>query len=147
MRYLAFYCLVSCCSLKLTACCTQVSKVIIICLFAPKLCKFARLQQQYKQLFTILNSLQLFITLKSICIQTGTLNYLAPELLMRDRTYTSAIDVWGAGCVFGEMALRRKLFPGNDANDVLYIIVEQVSISDTAFNAKASFKNLLIFLK
>ena len=28
--------------------------------------------------------------------------------------YSKAIDVWSLGCIFGEMLLRKPLFPGND---------------------------------
>lgn len=38
--------------------------------------------------------------------------YRAPELLLGDRKYTTAIDIWGVGCVFAEMFIKRPLFEG-----------------------------------
>ena len=36
---------------------------------------------------------------------------------------TCAIDVWAVGCIFGEMLLRRALFPGADYMEQLKLIV------------------------
>lgn len=33
--------------------------------------------------------------------------YRAPELLVENRTYTTAIDVWAVGCIFAEMIGRK----------------------------------------
>jgi serine/threonine protein kinase len=48
--------------------------------------------------------------------------YRAPELLLTYKTYTSAMDVWSVGCIFGELLLRKPLLPGTDANQQLEII-------------------------
>ena len=40
--------------------------------------------------------------------------YRAPEIMLSNAEYTCAVDVWSAGCIFGEMLGRRPLFPGND---------------------------------
>jgi serine/threonine protein kinase len=40
--------------------------------------------------------------------------YRAPEVLLSFKKYTSAMDVWSAGCIFGELLLRKPLLPGND---------------------------------
>ena len=39
--------------------------------------------------------------------------YRPPELLLQLRRYTTAIDMWGVGCVFGEMFKGRPILPGN----------------------------------
>lgn len=39
--------------------------------------------------------------------------YRPPELLLQLRRYTSAIDMWGVGCVFGEMFKGRPILAGN----------------------------------
>lgn len=45
--------------------------------------------------------------------------YRAPELLLGDTYYTPAIDMWGVGCVLGEIFKRTPIFPGkNDADQV-----------------------------
>jgi serine/threonine protein kinase len=40
--------------------------------------------------------------------------YRAPELLVENQSYTTAIDVWAVGCIFAEMLGRKALFPGRD---------------------------------
>lgn len=42
-----------------------------------------------------------------------TLWYRAPELLLGEVRYSSAIDIWSAGCVVCELWIRNALFPGN----------------------------------
>jgi serine/threonine-protein kinase BUR1 len=39
--------------------------------------------------------------------------YRPPELLLQLRRYTTAIDMWGVGCVFGEMFKGRPILAGN----------------------------------
>ncbi|MCJ1354362.1 MAG: serine/threonine protein kinase, CMGC, CDC2/CDK sub [Icmadophila ericetorum] len=39
--------------------------------------------------------------------------YRPPELLLQLRHYTTAIDMWGVGCVFGEMFKGRPILAGN----------------------------------
>jgi len=43
--------------------------------------------------------------------QVATRWYRAPELLYGARYYTSAIDMWSIGCIFGEMLNTSPLFP------------------------------------
>jgi mitogen-activated protein kinase 1/3 len=40
--------------------------------------------------------------------------YRAPEIMLSCQEYSKAIDVWSLGCIFGEMLLRKPMFPGND---------------------------------
>ena len=48
--------------------------------------------------------------------------YRPPELLLQLRRYTPAIDMWGVGCVFGEMFKGRPILPGNsDVNQAQLI--------------------------
>uniref|UniRef100_A0A7S4SRZ8 Protein kinase domain-containing protein n=1 Tax=Alexandrium monilatum TaxID=311494 RepID=A0A7S4SRZ8_9DINO len=49
--------------------------------------------------------------------------YRAPEVLCSWVNYDSAIDVWSIGCVFAEMLLRRPLFPGDNAQHLLKLVV------------------------
>ena len=39
--------------------------------------------------------------------------YRPPELLLQLKRYTTAIDMWGVGCVFGEMFTKKPILPGN----------------------------------
>jgi glycogen synthase kinase 3 beta len=50
--------------------------------------------------------------------------YRAPELIFGATDYTTAIDVWSVGCVFGEMILGRPLFPGESGMDQLVEIIK-----------------------
>jgi serine/threonine protein kinase len=52
-------------------------------------------------------------TQRAYTLQTVTLWYRPPEVL-REQSYDTRLDVWSAGCVFGEMCLGRPLFPGKN---------------------------------
>ncbi|KAJ3054889.1 Cyclin-dependent kinase 10 [Rhizophlyctis rosea] len=41
-----------------------------------------------------------------------TLWYRAPEVLFGEKVYTTAIDMWSVGCIFGELLLTQPLLPG-----------------------------------
>ncbi|CAF2531476.1 unnamed protein product [Rotaria sp. Silwood2] len=51
--------------------------------------------------------------------------YRAPELMLCDGTYTSAIDMWSVGCILGELIFGQPLFPGRHYFDQLRLIVER----------------------
>ena len=47
--------------------------------------------------------------------------YRAPELCFcSGGAYTQAVDIWAVGCIFGEMLLKRPLFPGSDDVNVCH---------------------------
>jgi len=48
--------------------------------------------------------------------------YRAPEILLLARSYTKAVDLWSAGCIFAEFYRRRPLFPGNNPLHQLALI-------------------------
>lgn len=62
--------------------------------------------------------------------------YRAPELLFRDRRiadtskiskrfqYSTAVDLWSAGCIFAELLLGKPLLPGSDEIDQLHRIFD-----------------------
>ncbi|CAD6502078.1 BgTH12-02320 [Blumeria graminis f. sp. triticale] len=52
--------------------------------------------------------------------------YRPPELLLQLRKYTSAIDLWGVGCVFGEMLLGKPILAGDSDSNQLKIIFDLV---------------------
>jgi serine/threonine-protein kinase BUR1 len=52
--------------------------------------------------------------------------YRPPELLLQLRRYTPAIDMWGAGCVFGEMFKRKPILAGQSDLHQMQIICELV---------------------
>ncbi|KAL2123880.1 hypothetical protein VTJ04DRAFT_245 [Mycothermus thermophilus] len=51
-----------------------------------------------------------------------TLWYRAPELLLGETRYTSAIDLWSVGCIFGELLTRDPLLQGKNEVDQLALI-------------------------
>ena len=53
-----------------------------------------------------------------------TLWYRAPELLFGEATYTTAVDLWSAGCILGELMQHRPLLPGNTEQSELDLIVK-----------------------
>ncbi|KPV71784.1 uncharacterized protein RHOBADRAFT_19042, partial [Rhodotorula graminis WP1] len=48
--------------------------------------------------------------------------YRPPELLLGERRYHTAIDMWGVGCVLGEMYHRKPIFPGESDFDQAFKI-------------------------
>eukprot|EP00118_Oscarella_pearsei_P008341 m.42473 g.42473 ORF g.42473 m.42473 type:complete len:376 (+) comp33359_c0_seq3:91-1218(+) len=51
-----------------------------------------------------------------------TLWYRPPELLLGDRNYGPAIDMWGAGCIVAEMWTRSPIMQGNTEQSQLSLI-------------------------
>ena len=48
--------------------------------------------------------------------------YRAPDILLGSKMYDNSIDLWSAGCIFGEMLLGKCLFEGkNDAEQCIEI--------------------------
>ncbi|KAI9790389.1 MAG: serine/threonine protein kinase, CMGC, CDC2/CDK sub [Peltula sp. TS41687] len=52
--------------------------------------------------------------------------YRPPELLLQLRKYTPAIDLWGVGCVFGEMFMRKPILAGTSDLNQIQIIFDLV---------------------
>ncbi|KAK3594674.1 hypothetical protein CHS0354_016339 [Potamilus streckersoni] len=52
-----------------------------------------------------------------------TLWYRPPELLLGEKNYTTAIDMWGAGCIMAEMWTRRPIIQGDSEQHQLYLII------------------------
>ena len=50
--------------------------------------------------------------------------YRAPELIFGATEYTTAIDMWSAGCVMAELLLGQPLFPGESSVDQLVEIIK-----------------------
>jgi serine/threonine protein kinase len=38
--------------------------------------------------------------------------YRPPEILFGAKHYDPSVDIWSAGCILGELLLRKPLFPG-----------------------------------
>ncbi|GMM33915.1 hypothetical protein DASC09_012400 [Saccharomycopsis crataegensis] len=52
--------------------------------------------------------------------------YRAPELLLGERCYTTSIDLWAVGCIFGEFYIRKPLLTGSSDLDQLNEIFKLV---------------------
>jgi cyclin-dependent kinase 9 len=52
-----------------------------------------------------------------------TLWYRPPELLLGERCYNKAIDMWGAGCIMAELWTREPILKGNSEQSQLDLIV------------------------
>ena len=52
--------------------------------------------------------------------------YRPPELLLQLRKYTTAIDMWGVGCVFGEMFKGKPILAGNSDVNQAHLIFDLV---------------------
>lgn len=48
-----------------------------------------------------------------------TLWYRSPELLLGATEYSTAVDMWSIGCIFGELILKEPLLPGKGEIDQL----------------------------
>ncbi|XP_076859210.1 cyclin-dependent kinase 11B isoform X2 [Brachyhypopomus gauderio] len=46
-----------------------------------------------------------------------TLWYRGPELLLGAKEYSTAVDMWSVGCIFGELLTQKPLFPGKSEID------------------------------
>lgn len=51
-----------------------------------------------------------------------TLWYRAPELLLGEKCYGAAVDLWSVGCIMAELVCGRPLFPGDSEVDTLFKI-------------------------
>lgn len=53
-----------------------------------------------------------------------TLWYRAPELLFGATNHSTAIDMWAAGCILGELLLHKPLLPGKTEIQQIEMIIE-----------------------
>ena len=60
--------------------------------------------------------------LKAYTSVVVTLWYRAPELLLGTREYSTPIDVWSVGCIFGELLQMKPLLTGKSDPDQLQLI-------------------------
>ncbi|XP_028055993.1 cyclin-dependent kinase A-1-like isoform X2 [Camellia sinensis] len=59
------------------------------------------------------------IPLRAYSPEVLTIWYRAPEILLGSPVYSTAIDVWSAGCIFAKMLMRQNLFAGASKNEHL----------------------------
>jgi serine/threonine protein kinase len=50
--------------------------------------------------------------------------YRAPEILLGSNNYSEAVDMWGVGCILGELLQRHPIFPGENYLHQLQLVTE-----------------------
>ncbi|EQC39305.1 CMGC/CDK/CDC2 protein kinase [Saprolegnia diclina VS20] len=65
-------------------------------------------------------------------MEVVTLWYRPPEILMGEKQYSPAVDVWSVGCIFAEMAQGKPLFTGISEIDQLFQIFSKLSTPTSA---------------
>jgi mitogen-activated protein kinase 15 len=73
--------------------------------------------------------------------------YRSPEQLVNARNYSTAIDVWAAGCVIGEMIQRKPIFPGSCTLLQLSLIVHLTGAPSDADLAGINSKHVYHILQ
>ena len=73
--------------------------------------------------------------------------YRAPELMLSLNQYTSAMDVWSAGCIFAEMLGRRLLFPGKNYVHQLQLILSVVGTPPDEYISNIGSEKVRSYLK
>ncbi len=66
------------------------------------------------------------IPLKPMTPKVVTLWYRCPELLLNSNTQTTAIDMWSAGCILGELLNNKPLLPGKSEINQLDLIIDML---------------------
>ncbi|KAI5121325.1 hypothetical protein M0805_003792 [Coniferiporia weirii] len=56
-----------------------------------------------------------------------TLWYRAPEILFGATTYTTAVDMWSVGCIFGELLLKEPIFQAKNEMELISMIFKLLS--------------------
>lgn len=64
------------------------------------------------------------LPLKPMTPRVVTLWYRAPELLLNAKTQTTAIDMWSAGCILGELLAHKPLLQGKSEINQIELIVD-----------------------
>jgi len=64
------------------------------------------------------------IPLRPMTPKVVTLWYRAPELLLNAKTQTTAIDMWSAGCILGELLAHKPLLPGKSEINQIELIID-----------------------
>lgn len=52
--------------------------------------------------------------------------YRPPEILLGERQYTTAVDLWGVGCVFGELFTKKPILNGKSDNHQCQMIFQLI---------------------
>lgn len=70
------------------------------------------------------------IPIRKYTHEVVTLWYRAPEILLGQREYSPAVDMWSIGAIFVEMVTQRPLWPGDSEIDELFRIFRCLGTPD-----------------
>lgn len=70
------------------------------------------------------------IPIRTYTHEVITLWYRAPEILLGQKAYSPAVDMWSIGTIFAEMVNRRPLWPGDSEIDELFRIFRTLGTPD-----------------
>ena len=77
-----------------------------------------------------------------------TLWYRAPELFFGSDTYTTSLDIWAVGCIFGELLNNKPLLPGKSEINQVELIVQLLGTPNDSiwpgFSSLPCVKNLTL---
>jgi mitogen-activated protein kinase 7 len=54
--------------------------------------------------------------------------YRSPEVLLSWNRYNKSVDIWSAGCIFAELINKKALFPGENSNLPLNLVINQLEL-------------------
>lgn len=70
------------------------------------------------------------VPVRNFTHEVVTLWYRPPEILLGEKTYSTAVDIWSLGCIFAEMLTKKPLFPGDSEIDQLFRIFRLLGTPD-----------------
>ncbi|WVW86176.1 hypothetical protein I302_108217 [Kwoniella bestiolae CBS 10118] len=73
--------------------------------------------------------------------------YRAPEIMLSNKRYTTAIDVWSIGCILAELLGGKPLFKGKDYVDQLNLILGVLGTPDDETLDRVSSEKALAYIK
>ncbi|CAB4054186.1 NLK [Lepeophtheirus salmonis] len=85
-------------------------------------------------------------TSKHMTQEVVTQYYRAPEILMGANHYTTSVDIWSVGCIFGELLGRRILFQAISPIQQLELITDLLgtpSLSDMKYACEAAKRHVI----
>ena len=70
------------------------------------------------------------VPVRNFTHEVVTLWYRPPEILLGEKIYSTAVDIWSLGCIFAEMLTKKPLFPGDSEIDQLFRIFRLLGTPD-----------------
>jgi len=83
---------------------------------------------------------------KHMTQEVVTQYYRAPEILMGAKHYTTAVDMWSVGCIFGELLGRRILFQAQSPIQQLELITDLLgtpTVNEMKFACEAAKRHVI----